>query len=67
MKYLLTSIKPNHNTQLSLENVIPAKTGHIKGYGSGVTFTSKGVNWKQSASITSLKMLEYSAPTVITQ
>ena len=66
MKYQLTSVRPN-NTQLSLENVIPAKTGHIKGYGSGVTFTARGANWNQSASITSVKMLRFSTPTVVTQ
>jgi hypothetical protein len=67
MKYSLSTIKYNNNTHLSLENVIPARTGHIRGYGSGVTFTSKGTQWSQSASITSVKMLQFSNPTVITQ
>jgi hypothetical protein len=67
MKYLLTTIKPNYNTELLLENVIAAKTGHIRGYGSGVTFTTNGASWNQSASITSLRMLTFSAPSVVTQ
>ena len=64
MKYLLTSLRQK-NTQLLLENVIPAQTGHIKGYGVGVTFTSKGLSWRQNATFSSMKMLEFSDPTVI--
>lgn len=67
MKYLLTSLKQNNNTQLLLENIIPARTGHIKGYGFGVTFTARASPWSQSATISSLKMLVFSDPSVITQ
>jgi hypothetical protein len=67
MKYLLTSLKQKNNTLLLLENIIPAKTGHIKGYGSGVTFTARGSGWQHTATFSSVKMLQYSDPTVITQ
>ncbi len=67
MKYLLTTLKPHNHTHLQLEEVIPARTGHIKGYGYGVTFTSRGANWEQSPSCQNTKMLEYSAPVVIPQ
>ena len=67
MKYFLTSLKHNNNTQLLLENIVPAKTSHIKGYGSGVTFTSKGSTWSQDATFSTLKLLTYCPPAVVTQ
>jgi|GEM_PF-5331120 len=67
MKYLLTALKQKNNTLLLLENIIPAKTGHIKGYGCGVTFTSRGARWQHNATFASPKMIQFSEPTVITQ
>lgn len=67
MKYLLTSLKQKNNTQLLLENITTASTGHIKGYGIGVTFTSSGAQWKQNVTFSTVKMLQFSEPTVITQ
>jgi hypothetical protein len=67
MKYLLTSPRDKNNTQLLLENIVPAKTAHIVGYGLGVTFTTKGFDWQQNCSISSIKMLGFTQPTVITQ
>jgi hypothetical protein len=67
MKYLLTSLKQKNNTELLLENIVPERTGHIKGYGSGVTFTAKASRWKHNATFSNLKMLQFCDPTVITQ
>ena len=67
MKYLLTSMKPNNNTQLLLENVTPAKTRHIRGYGAGVTFSARCYNWKQDPTFATTKLLQYSEPTVVPQ
>lgn len=64
MKYLLTSLKQK-NTQLFIENVEPAKTAHIKGYGAGVTFSSSGYAWRHSSTFSSLKFSAFSEPTVI--
>jgi hypothetical protein len=66
MKYLLTSIKKN-NTQLLLENVVPAKTSHIIGYGAGVTFSSAGYPWKQNSTFSSLRFSGFTEPTVTAQ
>jgi hypothetical protein len=67
MKYHLTSLKGKLHTQLMLENITPARTRHIKGYGNGVTFTSKCHTWQQNATFATPKLLQYSDPTVITQ
>ncbi|MBT1705700.1 hypothetical protein [Chryseosolibacter indicus] len=67
MKYQLTSTKPNNNTEILLENITPAKTKHIRGYGLGVTFSGNYSAWKHNATIGSLKMLTYSEATVICQ
>ncbi|HYC86084.1 MAG TPA: hypothetical protein VEB86_12720 [Chryseosolibacter sp.] len=67
MKYLLTALKQKNNTLLLLENIIPAQTGHIKGYGSGVTFTGKGPKWFHHATFAGPHLLHFSDPIVITQ
>jgi hypothetical protein len=67
MKYLLTSLKQRNNTQLLIENVVPARTSHIRGYGVGVTFTSSCNAWKHSTTFASLRLSAFSEPTVITQ
>lgn len=67
MKYLLTSVKPKNNTQLLLENIIPAETKHIRGYGIGVTFSGNHCPWKHNATVNNLKLLSYSEATIICQ
>jgi hypothetical protein len=48
-----------------LENVIPAKTRHIKGYGMGVTFTSNDFTWKHNVTSAGQRMVQFTEPTVI--
>lgn len=67
MKYLLTGLKQKNITHLMLENVVPARTGHIQGYGIGVTFTSKGLDWHRNPTFETTKLLKYSEPTIIPQ
>jgi hypothetical protein len=71
MKYLLTTLKSPNNTHLSLlEDIIPAKTSHIRGYGFGVTFTSKCSDWAQSPTFQNIKLLtilhSYCCPSINT-
>jgi hypothetical protein len=62
MKYLLTPWKAKTgNHQFLLENRTPTKTTHIRGYGFGVTFSSRCFVWSHSFSSTST-FLQYSAP-----
>ena len=67
MKYLLTGLKSTNHTQVLLENVIPAQTAHIRGYGMGVTFTAATADWQRNPTFESTKLLQYSEPTVIPQ
>jgi hypothetical protein len=67
MKYLLTSLKQKNNTLIMLENVVPAKTAHVRGYGLGVTLSSGDFSWKLSSTFSTVKMTAFSDPTVITQ
>jgi hypothetical protein len=61
MKYLWTSL-PAKSDNVLMENVTPAKTRHIRGYGLGVTFTGSCYKWNLSIS-TNFKMLEFTQAT----
>ena len=50
-----------------LENVVPAKTAHITGYGLGVTLSSSSFGWNQSSTFLHIRYVAFSNPTVITQ
>lgn len=65
MKYQLTSLHPKNKTQLTLENIIPAKTEHIRGYGLGVTFSSCHYSWQQTSTFLNLKLHGHSPATIV--
>ncbi|HYG01390.1 MAG TPA: hypothetical protein VD927_03045 [Chryseosolibacter sp.] len=67
MKYRLTGLKSKNNTQVLIENAIPAQTGHLRGYGMGVTLTAKGSDWQQNPTFESTRLLQFCEPTVIPQ
>lgn len=67
MKYQLTRLKQKNNTELLLDNIVPARTRHIRGYGSGVTLSARGVKWQETPTFATLRMLQYSEPTVVAQ
>jgi hypothetical protein len=63
MKYLLTPWNAkNSKHQVLLENKTPTKTTHIKGYGMGVTFSSRCHLWKHNFSATAT-FLKFAEPT----
>lgn len=66
MKYLLTEWKDSKKShQLAVENKTPSKTTHIKGYGFGVTFSTRCFNWKHNfTSEPTVDSLNFSASSV---
>lgn len=66
MKYLLTEWKNSQKShQLAVENKTPSKTTHIKGYGFGVTFSTRCVSWHHDfTSHPTAESLNFSASSV---
>lgn len=51
MKYLLTPWKAvSGKHEMLVDNKTPTKTTHIRGYGFGVTFSSRCFTWKRNFS-----------------
>jgi hypothetical protein len=67
MKYFLTSLDRQRRTELTIDNIVPTKTTHFKGYGKGVTFTTNVSNWRSNTTISSVQDIRYSEAVVVTQ
>jgi hypothetical protein len=65
MKYQLHNSENKNHAELMIENITPAKTGHIFGYGLGVTFSSTHVQWYQTSTFSTIRLTGFTKPTVV--
>jgi hypothetical protein len=63
MKYFLTSSPKRNHSQVQLENINPAKTKHIRGYGFSVAFSTVNFSWRHTSSA-DFKTLGFAEPTI---
>jgi hypothetical protein len=65
MKYQLHNHANKMHAELMIENITPAKTAHILGYGVGVTFSSSHMEWCQSSTFLTVRLAGFTRPTVV--
>jgi hypothetical protein len=65
MKYQLHNNDNKTQAELMIENITPAKTAHIFGYGMGVTFSSSQMEWCQTSTFLTIRLSGFTRPTVV--